>query len=132
MDAGLDSGVLGRQSESVKSDGKQNIVALHTPLAADNLQSGVCLDMPYVHPHAGRIGELDQPIEFWLVGSILRLENMRFLPTLLPLALNGGKSYFMVCVLSGVDFLYRYAGTAGHTKPRLRSETGAIPWYHSA
>ena len=91
MDAGLDSGVLGRQSESVKSDGKQNIIALHTPLAADNLQSGVCLDMPDVHPHAGRIGEFDQPIEFRLVGSILRLENMRLLPTLLPLALNGGK-----------------------------------------
>ncbi len=33
----------------------------------------------------------------------------------------------MVCGLSGVDFLYRYAGTAGHTKTPSPVETGGNP-----
>ncbi len=33
----------------------------------------------------------------------------------------------MVCVLSGVDFLYRYAGTAGHTKTPSPVRDGGNP-----
>ena len=70
----LDRIVLGRQTERIKADRVQDIVALHPSLSRDNLDAGVCLDMADVHAGAGWIRELDKTIELWFFIKVLRLE----------------------------------------------------------
>ena len=72
MNAGLDGGVLGGQTVSVKANREQYVVALKPSLAADYLKAGISLDMTYVHTCAGGVGELYESVEFRLGSRFLR------------------------------------------------------------
>ena len=95
MHAGLDGGVFRRQTVSVKADREQDVIALETALSADDLQTGVRLDMADMHAVAGRIRELDQRIELRLAAAVLRAEGAVRIPVILPLLFNCQKIVFL-------------------------------------
>ena len=100
MDARLDGGILGGQTEGVKANGEQDVVALHPSLAADDLQTRVGLDVAHVHTHARGVGELYEAVELGLVTVILGTEDFGVVPTLLPFCFNGGKIVLHDYILS--------------------------------
>ena len=95
MHTGLDSGVLRRQTVSVKADREQDVVALEPALSAHDLQAGVRLDVADMHAVAGRIRELDQRIELRLAAAVLCTEAVVRIPVILPLLLNCQKIVFL-------------------------------------
>ena len=103
MDSRLDGGVLGGQTEGVKADGEQDVVALHTALSADDLQTGVGLDVTHVHTYARGVGEFYEAVELGLFAVILSAEDLGVVPLLLPFGFNGGKIVLHGCILSGYD-----------------------------
>lgn len=98
MHAGLDGGVLSRQTVGIKTDGEQYIIALHPALAADNFQTGIRLDVSYVHTVTGGIREFYQRIELRLGVIFLGTERTVFFPVLLPLWFDRGKIIFVAHV----------------------------------
>ncbi len=91
MHAGLNGIVLGGKTKRVKSDGEQDIVALHASFPAYDLKAGVGLDMSDVHAGARGIGELNEAVELGFVTVILRVEDTGLLPFLLPFRLDVSK-----------------------------------------
>ena len=100
VNARLDGRVLGGQTEGVKANGKEDVVALHSSLAANDLKSGVGLDVTHVHTHARGVGELHEPVELRLVGMILCGEDAGLVPLRLPFLFNGRKIVLHSCILS--------------------------------
>ena len=94
MSVEFDSGVLGRQTEGVKSYGEEDVIALHSSLAADDLKSRISLDMTDVHTGSGRIWDLYKSVEFGLGLVVACFENAVFIPCFLPFCFNGGKIVF--------------------------------------
>ena len=105
METGFDGIVLRWESECVKSDREQDIVALHPSLAADDLQTGVRLDVTDVHTGTARVRKFDESVKFRLGVILARLKDLRFRPFVLPFFLNFVKFVFHDSSLSG--FLYR-------------------------
>ena len=58
--------VLGRQAESVKADGKKDVVALKPSLPRDDLKTRIRLDVADVHTCAAGVREFDKAVEFRL------------------------------------------------------------------
>ena len=88
MNAGLDGGVLGGQTVSVKANREQYVVALKPSLAADYLKAGISLDMTYMHTCAGGVGELYESVEFRLGTAVFSLECLMLVPVFLPLTFS--------------------------------------------
>ena len=95
MHTGLDRGILGRQAVGIEADREKDIVALQAALAADNLQTGVSLDMADVHTVAGRIREFDQRIELRLAAAVLGAEGAVGIPVILPFLFDRGSIVFL-------------------------------------
>jgi len=85
VDAVLDRVVLGRQPERVVADREQHVVALHAPLARDDVHRGVRARVADVQPRPGRVRELDQRIELRPLVRFVRGERVDFVPVPLPL-----------------------------------------------
>ena len=88
MGIGLDRIVLCGQTESIESDGHQDVIALHSSLSGDDFNAGISLDVAYVHACSRRIGEFHQSVELGLFGEIHGLEDAGIRPLLLPLGLD--------------------------------------------
>ena len=88
MCAGFYSIVLRRQSESVKSYREENVVTLHSALAADNLHAGVSLDVSDMHSCSAGIRELDKPVELREREIVNSVERALLLPAILPFLFN--------------------------------------------
>ena len=88
VNAGLDRGILGRQTVGVKADRKQDIVALQAALAADDLKPRICLDVSDVHARARGVREFDKRVKLRLFAEIHRFEGVVLLPVLLPLGFD--------------------------------------------
>ena len=84
MFAGLDGIILGRESECVESDGEQDIIAFHSSLSGNYLKAGICLNVSNVHTCTAGIRELYQTIELRLGTSVYCVEDLGFIPFLLP------------------------------------------------
>ena len=84
----LDRIVLGRQTERVKTDREQYIVALHPALAGYNFKSGIRLDMAYMHTGAAGVRKLDKAVELRLDAGFLCVKNAVLFPFILPLFLD--------------------------------------------
>ena len=91
MDLVGDGIVLGRQAERVPAHREQNVVALHPPLARDDVQRRIGPRMPAVQPRARGVRELDERIILLFRKILRRAEGARRLPALLPLLLRGRK-----------------------------------------
>ena len=104
MYAGLDGGVLRRQTVGIEADGEQHIVALHPALPADNLQTGICFDVAHVHAVSGRVRKFHQRIELRLGVVFLCTERTVFLPILLPLGFHCGKIILVAHVYHSFNY----------------------------
>ena len=94
MDVVLDGEVLGRQTEGVKADGVEDIIALHALFAADDIHRRKGSRMTHVKTRCRRIRELDQTIE---LGSGIAGDGgvgLRLFPLFLPFCLDGCKIVF--------------------------------------
>ena len=105
MNAGLDGGVLGGQTVSVKANREQYVVALKPSLAADYLKAGISLDMTYVHTCAGGVGELYESVEFRLGTAVFSLECLMLVPVFLPLTFYGRKVIFFLFHFASCPFI---------------------------
>ena len=96
--AGLDRGILCRQTISIEADRKQHVVALHAAFPADNFQTRICLDVSDMHAVTGGIRELYQCVELRLGVILARTERAVLFPILLPLWFDRGKIIFVAHV----------------------------------
>ena len=81
----LDGEVLGRQAESVPAHRIQHVIALHTLFARNDVERGVGARMTDMQALTGRVRELDQRIELFLVRAVLGLKALLLVPDVLPL-----------------------------------------------
>ena len=88
MNALLDRRVFRWQPEGVKPDGKQDIIALHSALATDDLKAGICLDMTHMHPASGGIRKFHQTVKFRFIAVVFGGKRPRVCPALLPFRFN--------------------------------------------
>ena len=88
MDMVLDGIVLGRQTERIKSDREQDIVALHPALAADDVHRRERARVADVQPLSGGIRELDQPVKLRARITGDGRERLFRLPARLPFFLD--------------------------------------------
>ncbi len=91
MDLIGDGVIFGRQTKRVPPHREEHIVALHPPLAGNDIQRRVGTRMPAVQPCARRVRELDERVIFFLRQIVRCVEDVRSLPALLPLFLGGRK-----------------------------------------
>ena len=88
MNTGLNGGILGGKTESVKSHREEDVVAVHSSLSRNHLKSGISLDVSDVHTRSARIGEFYERVELGLFASLLAgvgcVECFFFIPTALP------------------------------------------------
>ena len=80
----LDGIILCGKPKRVKSDGEQNVESFHSAFSGDDLQTGIRLDMPYMHTCTAGIGKFHQTIELRLFAAVHRPEDPGLLPSLLP------------------------------------------------
>ena len=88
MDVVFDGIVLGRQTERIKSDREQDIVALHPALAADDVHRRERARVADVQPLSGGIRELDQPVKLRARITGDGRERLFRLPARLPFFLD--------------------------------------------
>ena len=101
MDVVLDGKVLRRQTEGVKADGIEDVVALHPLLAADDVHCRKGARMADVQSGGGRVRELDEPVEFRSRIAGHGGVGLFLFPLVLPFFLNG-------CEIVLHDFLLLY------------------------
>ena len=89
MCSGLYRVVLCRETKCIKSDREKYIIAFHTTFSGNNLQTGICFDMSYVHTGTAWIWELYQCIIFWFCVIICCCKCFFIIPDLLPLLFYG-------------------------------------------
>ena len=94
---GLDGVVFRRKSKGIKSDGEQDVVALHSSLAGNNFDTGIGLDVSYMHACSGRIGELHQSVKLRFFTEIHGFEYTGVIPCLLPLRFDSFEIVFHNC-----------------------------------
>ena len=83
----LDGGVLGRQAERVEADGAEDAVALHGPVANDQVTEGVVAHVALVGRARG-VGVHAQGVELLAGIVVVDLVRARVDPVALPLALH--------------------------------------------
>lgn len=91
----LDGIVFGRQTEGVKADREQNVVALHPALAADDVHRRERARVSNMQTLAGGIRKLDQTIKLRPRVAGDGCERLFFLPARLPFFSIAWKSYFI-------------------------------------
>ncbi len=99
VDMVLDGEVLCGQTESIKAYREQDIVALHSLLAGDNVDSGVGARMADVQACCGGVRELYEAVELGLVRTCLGGIGLLLFPNCLPFLFYFGK------IVSHVDLL---------------------------
>ena len=102
MCSGLYCVVLCRETKCIKSDREKYIIAFHTTFSGNNLQTGICFDMSYVHTGTAWIWELYQTIEFRFVTVIFGFEDFGLFPFCLPLRLDLFKQVFHLYTSSNI------------------------------
>ena len=88
VDMILDGVVLSRQTERIKADREQNVVALHPALAADDVHRRERARVADVQPLSGGIRELDQPVKLRARITGDGRERLFRLPARLPFFLD--------------------------------------------
>ena len=91
MDMVLDGVVLRGQTEGVKADGEQDVVALHPLFAGDDVHGGKGSGMAHMQTLTGGIGELNESIE---LGALVAGDGgvgLGLFPVGLPFLFNGRK-----------------------------------------
>ena len=94
MDVVFDGEVFRRQAKGVKADGIQDIVALHTLFAADDIHGCKRTRMADMKTGSGGVWELDQAVKLWLFVPSDGGIGLLLLPFFLPFLLNGCKIVF--------------------------------------
>ena len=116
VDVVLDGKVLRRQAESVKADGKQDVVALHALLAGDDVHGREGARMAHVQSGRGGVRELDQAVELRPRVPGDCGVGFGFLPVFLPFLLNGRK-----IVLHSFTPIY----SAGPNRPEMSTSSAS-------
>ena len=94
MDVVLDGEVLGRQSERVKADRVQDVVALHALFAADDVHRRKGARVADMKAGGRRVRELDEAVELRSRIAGHGGVGLRFFPLFLPFGFNGCKIVF--------------------------------------
>ena len=81
-------GAFGGQAEGVPAHGVQDVVALHSFVAAEDIGGGVALGVADVQTRAGRVGEHVEDVELRFIGEVFGAEGAVGLPVRLPLRLD--------------------------------------------
>src|SRR5262249_46798935 len=87
VDVALDGGVLSRQTKGIKTNRKENIVAIHAPEARRGVTRRVGVPVASVQV-TGRIRQHGQRIPLGVAGVFDRGVQPFFCPPLLPLGLD--------------------------------------------
>ncbi len=88
MDVALHRRILGRHAERVPAHRVEHFMALHPPVAGDDVAHGVIADVAHVDAPR-RIGEHLQDVGLGLGAAAVGAEAGRFLPARLPAAVGG-------------------------------------------
>ena len=91
----FDGIVFGGKAKGVKSDGEEDVIAVHTLFPGDDVHGGKGPGMAHMKALTGGVGELDQSVELWLVGLVLGGKDLFLLPAFLPFWLNGAEIIFI-------------------------------------
>ena len=97
VDMVLDGVVLRGQTERVKADGEQDVIALHSLFTGDNIHGRKGTGMTHVQTLTGGIGELDQTVE---LGALVAGDGgigLGLFPIGLPFLFNGRKIVIHGC-----------------------------------
>ena len=87
----FDRKVLRRQTEGVKADGVEHVVALHALFARDDVHRGEGAGMTDVQTGSGGIRELDQTVKLRLTAARDGGVGLGLFPIRLPFLFNGFK-----------------------------------------
>ena len=88
VNARFDGVILRGQAKRVIAHREEDVIALHTALAADDVDCRVAQRVADVQPLPGRIRKLDEAVKLRLGIVVLRLKGMGIHPDFLPLFLN--------------------------------------------
>ena len=89
VNARFDGVILRGQAKRVIAHREEDVIALHTALAADDVDCRVAQRVADVQPLPGRIRKLDEAVKLRLGMILACLKAARFLPFLLPFRLHG-------------------------------------------
>ncbi len=100
VDVVFDGKVFGGQTEGVKTDRIEDVIALHALFTRDNVHGRKGARMAHVQSGGAGVRELDQAIEFGLVTAGLGRIGLALFPPGLPFLFDGGKIVFHTDTLS--------------------------------
>jgi hypothetical protein len=127
--AGLAGVFLGGQAEGVPAHRVEHVVALHAPVARDDVGGGVALGVPDVQSGAARVGKHVEHVELRLRGIESRLAGIRHrerflrLPMALPLGFKFAERKALALLGHGLG----WGGPGLYTRPAGMQPLFALP-----